>query len=121
MKKTPPKRTKGIKPISDKKKEEMAGEIEIRRQLCKRAGGLFVTDGVKSRCIGGRCEICGWPPDWRGLHPHEEPFKSHGGKVSLKDSKMVCGECSSKKHGIKEVKSEPQWSKNGNKKITTKG
>jgi hypothetical protein len=31
--------------------------------------------------------------------------------VSLKDSKMACGKCHSKPHGIKEVDSQPQWSK----------
>lgn len=104
------KRTR-IPPISEKKRAQIKGEIEIRRQLCERAGGYFVTDGTKSRCIGGRCELCGRPPDWRGLHPHEEPFKSHGGKLSLKDSKMVCGKCSNERHGIKEVDSKPQWSR----------
>jgi len=92
-----------LRPISKKREQEFAAEIEIRRQLCERAGGLFVTDGRFCRCIGGKCEECGQPPDWRGLHPHEEPFRSHGGKVSLKESKMLCGRCHSAKHGIKEV------------------
>ena len=114
MKKTPLKRYKGIPRISDKRKAGMEDEIEIRRQLCERAGGQFFSDGVHTRCLGGLCEICGKPPDWRGLHPHEDPPKSHGGKVSLKDSKMACGKCHSGEYHIKEVDSEPHWSKNGN-------
>jgi len=105
------RRTKGIPKMSERRKEEMEAEYEIRKQLCERAGGYFVRSGDKFRCIGGTCELCGQPPDWRGLRPHEEPFKSHGGRVSLKDSKMLCGECHSKRHGIKEVDSKPQWSK----------
>lgn len=107
----PLKRTKGINKESDKRKVEREDEIEIGKQLTERAGGLFVSGGNRWRCIGGLCELCNSPPDWRGLAPHEEPFRSHGGKVSLKDSKMVCGKCSSKEHGIHEVDSKPQWSK----------
>lgn len=100
-----------IKPISDKRQEQWEEEVEIRRQLCERAGGFFVTDGRFARCIGGLCELCGKAPDWRGLHPHEDPPRVRGGKVSLKDSRMACGKCHSGEHGIKEVNSSPRWSK----------
>ena len=103
MKKTPLKRTKRINPISDKRKAEMKDELKIREQLCGRAGGLFVTDGVRFRCIGGLCERCHKPPDFRDLRPHEKIFKSHGGKLSLENSEMLCGKCHSEQHGIKEV------------------
>ena len=92
-----------LRPISKKRERELTDEIDARRQLCDRAGGWFVTDGKQSRCIGGMCEDCGEAPDWRGLSPHEEPFRSHGGRVSLKDSKMLCGKCHSTHHGVREV------------------
>lgn len=111
MKQTPLKRRKGIRKQSKKREAELNEEREIRRQLCERAGGHYIPNSGVGRCVGGLCEICHKPPDWRGLCPHEEPFRSHGGKVSLKDSKMACGKCHSKPHGIKEVDSQPQWSK----------
>lgn len=103
MKRTPLKRRKRIPPISKKRQAQLPDEIEIRRKLCERAGGYFVTDGKRSRCINGRCEKCGRLPDWRGLHPHEKKFKSQLGKMSLENSIMVCGKCHSAYHGIKEV------------------
>ncbi len=36
--------------------------------------------------------MCGQPPDFRGLHPHEDPLRSQGGKLSMKSS-MLCGKC----------------------------
>ena len=102
MKKTELNRTK-INPISDKRREEMKAEYEIREQLCGRAGGYWVRSGSYYRCIGGLCEGCSQPPDWRGLSPHEKKHRSQGGKLSLENSKMLCGKCHSKEHGIKEV------------------
>ena len=102
MKKTPLKRTKGINKESKKRKVEREDEIKIREQLCKRAGGRFFTDGVRFGCIGGVCERCNSAPDFRGLHPHEKVFKSHGGKLSLENSLMLCGKCHSKEHGVRE-------------------
>lgn len=92
-----------LRPISKKRQIELGKEIEIRRQLCERAGGIFVTNGRAGRCIGGLCEDCGQAPDWRGLHPHERVFRSHNGKLSLENSLMLCGKCHSARHGVKEV------------------
>ncbi len=82
-------------------------ELTIRRKLCERAEGTWVPNatGRGGTCNGGLCEQCGQPPDFRKLHPHEDPFKSHGGKLSMK-SKMLCGKCHSAKHDIKEVESK---------------
>ncbi len=68
--------------------------LTIRKKLCERAGGTWIPSesGRGGQCKGGRCEKCGLVPDWRGLHPHEQPFRSHGGKLSMK-SKMLCGHC----------------------------
>lgn len=93
------KRTR-IRPISEKRKAELKQEGLIRKQLCERAGGLFFWDGKQGVCLQGKCEECGKPPDWRGLHPHERVFRSQGGKVSLKNSLMLCGKCHSERHGI---------------------
>lgn len=51
------------------------------------------------RC-NGLCEGCHGLPDFRGLHPHEFRFRSHGGKMSLANSKMLCGKCHNFEHGI---------------------
>jgi 5-methylcytosine-specific restriction endonuclease McrA len=96
------KRTR-IRPIGEKRKAEMEAEYEIRRQLCERAGGYWVRSGHYYRCLGGLCELCHKPPDWRGLSPHENKHRSQGGKLSLENSKMLCGKCHSAEHGIKEV------------------
>jgi hypothetical protein len=99
-----------LKKISDKKQAQLPDEIEIRRQLCERAGGLFVTDGKIFRCLGGWCELCGHRPDWRGLHPHEKKFRSQLGKLSLENSVMACGKCHSGEHLIEEKDTKPMWS-----------
>ena len=105
--------------ISEKRARDIIErEIPERKALAERCGGTFVIDGYRSchykhgkrldvwivpfgHCVGGHCEICGKPPDWRGLHPHEYPFRSHGGKLSLEQSKMCCGTCHQRAHGIK--------------------
>ncbi len=93
------KRTR-INPISDKKREQMKAELAIRNKLCERAGGLFVTDGIHFRCIGGICEECRRAPSWIGLHPHERVFRSRGGRLSLSNSIMICDTCHKKMHGL---------------------
>ena len=100
-----------INPVSKKRKVQLKDELIIRSQLCERAGGEFHSHGGESVCLGGLCELCKNPPDWRGLHPHEQTFRSQGGKLSMENSKMVCGKCSNKEHHINEVASEPMWSK----------
>lgn len=97
MKRTP------INKISMKRKAQLKDEIFIREQLCDRAGGEFYSHKGYSICLGGLCELCGKPPDFRGLRPHEKKFRSRGGKLSMENSKMVCGKCHSSEHGIKEV------------------
>ena len=89
-----------IPPLSPKREQQLKDEIPIRRALCERAKGVFITDGKVSRCIGGICEICKRPPDWLGLHPHEKVFRSRGGKLSLENSIMVCDSCGKREHGI---------------------
>lgn len=99
------KRTK-LNPVSKRREQREKEEIPTRKALCERAGGVWIPKSnwrTGGYCRGGRCEICGEKPDFRGLHPHEYPFKSHGGKLSLEDSKMACGECHSSKHGVRET------------------
>lgn len=79
-----------LRPISRKRQTELNNERIIRQQLAERANG--------------HCEQCGRLPDWRGLSPHEVTFRSHGGKMSLENSVMLCGHCHSAVHLIKEVK-----------------
>jgi len=93
-------RRRRINPISKKRKLALKDELPIRRALCERAKGVFITDGKVSRCIGGICEICKRPPDWLGLHPHEKVFRSRGGKLTLDNSVMVCNICHLKAHGV---------------------
>jgi len=90
-----------ISPLSKKREQQLKDEIPIRRALCSRAGGMFVTDGKVSRCIGGLCELCKNPPDWLGLHPHEKRKRSAGGRLSLDNSVMVCDSCHKGQHHIR--------------------
>lgn len=78
-----------MKRISERKKHQIEQEKPIREALIKRANG--------------KCEECGNPPDFVGLHPHERKFRSAGGKLSLDNSVMLCNTCHSKMHNIKVV------------------
>ena len=95
-------RRKAINPISGKRKLQLADELEVRRQLAIRCGGVYVqTTAMGGYCVGGTCEICGLPPDFRQLHPHEKVHRSQGGRLSLDNSLMVCGRCHDIEHGIR--------------------
>ncbi len=113
MKRTP------IRRISKKRLQEIKDEVQARILLAKRCGGEFIfrstiTGGY---CKGGRCEECSKQmplmpkTDFDILKPHEDPPRSRGGRVSLKDSKMVCDTCGKKAHGLKVVDSSPMWTK----------
>jgi len=80
------KRTK-LKPMSIRRQHQIEAEKPIRELLVERANG--------------KCEKCGNPPDWTGLHPHEKIFRSRGGKLTLWNSIMLCGDCHDEKHGIR--------------------
>jgi 5-methylcytosine-specific restriction endonuclease McrA len=85
------KKRKPINPISKKKRAEIEDEKPIREQLKKRANG--------------HCEECGRSESQSigGLHPHEALFRSHGGRMTITNSKMLCHVCHASKHGIKVV------------------
>lgn len=115
------KRTR-LNRYSLKKIKEMQDESPIRIELCKRAGGIPVTSEAtiyrngekysytKVRCSGGICE-CGRPdcpkrPQFgECLEPHELVFRSHGGTLSLSNSRMVLRVCHRKLQN-----NEPMWS-----------
>lgn len=89
-----------MKQISKKHAEEMRKEREIMPLLCERAGGFW--NGYF--CVGGRCEKCHNPADWRGLSKHEIKFRSQGGDPTDPDNcLLLCGRCHSVKHGVREV------------------
>jgi 5-methylcytosine-specific restriction endonuclease McrA len=57
-----------------------------------------------SRCQG-LCEICGKPPDWRGLAIHHKRPKGMGGtRMKYTDDMLmvVCGVCHSVAHHLRE-------------------
>ncbi len=92
-----------INKISLKKQRQIEEELPIKILLCQIAGGTWVqTSRWGGHCEGGYCMECHQKPDFRGLHPHEDPFRSRGNKVTLA-SKMLCGRCHSACHGIREV------------------
>ena len=99
----------GIKPVSDKKTQQFIEEVPIRKQLAERCGATWEPflwhkgQELMGRCVGGRCEECGNPPDFRGLSPHEKVFRSQGGKLTLKNSLMVCGNCHARYHNLREA------------------
>jgi len=99
------KNTKGLKRIplkqvSKKKITKLESELEIRIELCKRAGGEWHKD---SSIVGGHCEFgvcecgCGRPPnDWQSgyrLEPHELIHRGVGGKLSMDNTIMVRRDC----------------------------
>jgi len=86
-----------IKRISQKRAIEIEQEAKLRQELWVEQKGL--------------CPDCGNPLDWR-YAKHEKEFRSHGGSPIEKDNcVLLCGKCHSARHGIKEVQSEPQWSR----------
>lgn len=106
-----------LKRISDKKRQQILDERLVRIALAERCGGKWIPENTLTGgyCKGGRCEICGGlptAPDFR-LHPHEDNFRSRGGKMTLMNSRMACNKCHGGKHGERIVDSEPQWGKGG--------
>jgi 5-methylcytosine-specific restriction endonuclease McrA len=75
-----------INKISKKKQQKIKDEVEIRKLLRERCGGV--------------CEMCGGNGFPFGLHPHEKVFRSKGGEMSLSNSPMLCQKCHSGEHGI---------------------
>ncbi len=111
------KRTR-IEPMSIKMIAQRNAEVEVRKQLARRAGGLPVLrkvticrhDGVfyytAVRCIGGICERCHQHTD--ELEPHEKNHRSQGGVLSLENTDMLCRSC----HRIEQRSSpELRWLK----------
>lgn len=68
-----------IRKISAKKSKDIKEEVEIRKALWERCGGV--------------CEMCGHNGYPFGLHPHEKVFRSRGGRMSLTNSVMLCNDC----------------------------
>ena len=104
-----------MKKISWKKRLQILEEYGIRQALAERCGGRWTPTSslTGGYCSGGFCEMCGDRPDAPDfiLHPHEDPPRSRGGKLSLSGSKMACNKCHAGAEGIKVVHSEPRWSK----------
>lgn len=78
-----------LRPVSKKRAKQLREERKVRPQLEARADGV--------------CETCGMAPDFRGLHPHERVFRSHGGLMTMENSVMDCGRCHSVEHRVREV------------------
>lgn len=76
-----------IRKISAKKSKQIAEEVEVRKQLMERCGGV--------------CEMCGGNGYPFGLHPHEKVFRSRGGVMSMSNSIIVCQKCHMRFHGLR--------------------
>lgn len=113
------KRSKPLNKYSLKMIKKLNNEAPIRIKLCKRAHGTPIeykekfcrNDGTihiikRVRCINGVCE-CGCGQFGLILEPHETPRRSNGGKVSMKQSKMVRRDCHRRIDGR-----SPMWSNN---------
>lgn len=103
------KRQKPPNKYSLKKIDEINAEAPIRIALCYRAGGrplIYMqkyrrNDGKvytikRVRCVGGKCECgCKKPANAinGNLEPHEQLTRGRGGKLSLRNTKMVLREC----------------------------
>ena len=59
------------------------------------------------------CPSCDRFPDWRGWHNAHLVNKGMGGnpKGKRKETVRVCARCHSEMHGLREVESQPMWSK----------
>lgn len=115
MKKTPLKRTR-IKPRSKKRQAHKDDDDEIKRLCCDRAGGQLIFRGRTALCVDTVCEQCGKFPDgrdgWGFLHFSHIISKAQRGKTTVENCEWICRKChNTKRHGIKEVDSKPQWSK----------
>lgn len=103
------KRHSPLNAMSLKRIAELNAEAPVRVELCHRAHGRAIQEQktirrgsqkyeyTKVTCLNGICEICGKPAN--ELHPHERPFKSHGGKLSLEQSVMCHNKCQAVEHG----------------------
>lgn len=89
VKRSPLRRTKGLKPHSVKGKAEAVRRMELRARLAEQGNGL--------------CSICGQLPDFRGLQMHHFKHLSQGGITDESNCKLICARCHDKQHGIKEV------------------
>jgi len=49
-------------------------------------------EALAKRCRG-HCEVCGNPPTWTGLHPHEVVKRAKQGELSMGNSLMCCSRC----------------------------
>lgn len=94
------KRGRGLNKVSDKKKQEILNEEQIRRELCKEADGEFgwyEENGVRIyHCHNGICQNCG---KRRNLDLEHKKKRSLMGKTDKKNCRMYCRLCHMKKDG----------------------
>lgn len=103
-------RRRPLNRMSLKKLNERNAEVLDRVKLCYRCGGeprtgqrpVYISGQryilVSVTCIGGICERC---HKSHTLSPHEKLPRGRGGKLSLKNSIMVCGSC----HRVAQIES----------------
>jgi len=94
------KRGKGLNKVSEKKKQEILNEEQIRRELCKEANGEFGWNEEKGvriyYCHNGICRKCG---KRRNLDLEHKKKRSLMGKTDKKNCRMYCRICHTKKDG----------------------
>ena len=94
------KRGKGLNKVSEKKKEEILNEEQIRRELCREADGEFGWNEKKGvriyHCHNGICRKCG---KRRNLDLEHKKKRSLMGKTDKKNCRMYCRLCHTKKDG----------------------
>jgi 5-methylcytosine-specific restriction endonuclease McrA len=73
-----------IRKISKKKAAEKRIEADLRAKLLEEHEGL--------------CQDCGRWPDVFGLSLHHSVFKSHGGKSTKENCRLICQACHEKHH-----------------------
>lgn len=87
-----------MKQVSNKQRVELALRAKLSLELMNEQKGL--------------CSDCHGVGGWRGLHLAHEILSSQGGKTTRENCSMKCAQCHSvKDHNIREVQSQPQWSK----------
>lgn len=63
------------------------------------------------RTTASECHQCSKAPDWRGLQRHHIKHRSQGGTDEPGNLVLLCGHCHDAAHGIRDIESQPMWSK----------
>jgi 5-methylcytosine-specific restriction endonuclease McrA len=88
---TPLKAKKPMNKVSKKQRQKNIEQDAVKQELIER---MMKRDGYL------HCEECGKNFDWLGGSCHHDVFRSHGGKNSVDNEKILCSSCHSQNHNL---------------------